>query len=93
VSAVIVLLRHALNEFQLAVWRELADRQIRGEMLRPAASLEVVARLQHTLPVTDRFEDYPSSFSEQRPSTIRRSRFARQNGIVWLRSGWSPGIG
>lgn len=39
-------MRHALNEFQLAVWRELADRQAQGEVFRPGASLDVTARLQ-----------------------------------------------
>jgi hypothetical protein len=57
VSAVLVLMRYALNEFQLAVWRELADRQAKGEILEPGASLEVMARLQHTVPVTYRFKD------------------------------------
>jgi hypothetical protein len=51
-----VLTRYALNEFQLALWRELADRQARGEFLRPGASFDVVAQLQHTFPVTYRFE-------------------------------------
>src|SRR6185437_6383231 len=55
VSAVLVVMRYALNEFQLAVWRELADRQARGEVLPPGASLDVIARLQHTVPVTYRF--------------------------------------
>jgi hypothetical protein len=43
VSAVLVLMRYALDEFQLAVWRELADRQAQGEELRPGASLEVIS--------------------------------------------------
>jgi hypothetical protein len=56
-SAVLVLMRYALNEFQLAVWRELAARQERGEHLPPGASLSVIAEPQHTTPVTYRFED------------------------------------
>lgn len=57
VSAVLVLMRYALNEFQLAVWRELAARQVRGEQLPSGASFSVIAELQHTTPVTYRFEN------------------------------------
>jgi len=47
VSAVMVLMRYRLSDFDLALWRELLDRQARGEVLRPGASLDVAAQLQH----------------------------------------------
>jgi hypothetical protein len=56
ISAVMVLMRYRLDEFQVAVWRELLSRQTSGEVLRPGASMDVMARLQHTTPVTYRFE-------------------------------------
>jgi hypothetical protein len=55
VSAVLVLMRYALNEFQLAVWRELLARQVRGEVLPPGASLSVASELQSAVPLTYRF--------------------------------------
>jgi hypothetical protein len=56
-SAVIVLARYALNDFHLAVWRELAARQARGEQIAPGASLAVAAELQHSVPLTYRYEN------------------------------------
>jgi len=50
-----VLMRYRLSDFDLALWRELLDRQARGEVLRPGASLDVAAQLQH-VPRTYQFE-------------------------------------
>jgi hypothetical protein len=56
VSAVMVLMRYRLSDFRLSVWRELLARQAKGEVLRPGASLDVAAQLQHALPATYQFE-------------------------------------
>lgn len=56
VSAVIVLERYRLSEFQLKVWKELFARQTRGQPVQPGASMTVAAELQHTVPQTYRFE-------------------------------------
>jgi hypothetical protein len=57
ISALLVLMRYRLSEFELAVWKELLARQASGEQLRPGASLDVAARLQHTVPRTYQFAD------------------------------------
>jgi hypothetical protein len=44
-------MRYPLNEFQLAVWRELLARQARSEVLPPGASLSVASELQSTVPL------------------------------------------
>jgi hypothetical protein len=57
ISALLVMVRYRLNEFELAVWKELLARQASGEQLRPGASLDVATRLQYTVPRTYQFAD------------------------------------
>ena len=56
ISAVIVLARYRLDNFQLAVWRRLYERQSSGQQLPPGASFSVAAELQDTVPATYEFE-------------------------------------
>jgi hypothetical protein len=56
ISAVIVLMRYCLSDFQLAVWQRLHARQIAGEQLPPGESSVVAAEFQGITPQTFRFE-------------------------------------
>lgn len=56
ISAVIVLMKYCLDDFQLAVWQQLYARQQAGEQLPPGASVAVTAELQGKIPLKYRFE-------------------------------------
>jgi hypothetical protein len=56
VGPVMVLMEYALDDFPVALWKQLLDRQAAGEYLRPGASLEGAASLQSVIPTTLQFE-------------------------------------